>query len=185
MHPACWTLIRVARTGLTHASVPDMALEEPIVTFWQMGFVLNSPFTFPLHTDEITNSFRRYGHLVVDWPHKAESKSYFPPKGKNSDTRLKLTVLQQHPPELKVSLLNVTDAEIPQLCLTIAIISCLPCTLLCTRPLHCYQFRFFTNGACHPSTTKIPSSGPGVPPVLNIWMFFLYHTQFNSGMTAE
>ncbi|XP_017290594.2 cytoplasmic polyadenylation element-binding protein 3 isoform X2 [Kryptolebias marmoratus] len=34
--------------------------------------------------DEITNSFRRYGHLVVDWPHKAESKSYFPPKGKSS-----------------------------------------------------------------------------------------------------
>ncbi|XP_061645276.1 cytoplasmic polyadenylation element-binding protein 3 isoform X3 [Phyllopteryx taeniolatus] len=31
--------------------------------------------------DEITNSFRRYGHLLVDWPHKAESKSYFPPKG--------------------------------------------------------------------------------------------------------
>lgn len=34
-----------------------------------------------IFTDEITNSFRRYGHLVVDWPHKAESKSYFPPKG--------------------------------------------------------------------------------------------------------
>ncbi|KRT80875.1 RNA binding protein [Oryctes borbonicus] len=31
--------------------------------------------------DEITNSFRRFGPLVVDWPHKAESKSYFPPKG--------------------------------------------------------------------------------------------------------
>ncbi|XP_037104676.1 cytoplasmic polyadenylation element-binding protein 2 isoform X1 [Syngnathus acus] len=31
--------------------------------------------------DEITSSFRRFGHLVVDWPHKAESKSYFPPKG--------------------------------------------------------------------------------------------------------
>lgn len=31
--------------------------------------------------DEITASFRRYGPLVVDWPHKAESKSYFPPKG--------------------------------------------------------------------------------------------------------
>lgn len=38
------------------------------------------------HTDEITNSFRRYGHLVVDWPHKAESKSYFPPKGNSSLT---------------------------------------------------------------------------------------------------
>eukprot|EP00102_Acyrthosiphon_pisum_P016330 XP_008187255.1 PREDICTED: cytoplasmic polyadenylation element-binding protein 2 isoform X2 [Acyrthosiphon pisum] len=31
--------------------------------------------------DEITASFRRFGQLVVDWPHKAESKSYFPPKG--------------------------------------------------------------------------------------------------------
>ncbi|XP_018607547.1 cytoplasmic polyadenylation element-binding protein 4b isoform X5 [Scleropages formosus] len=31
--------------------------------------------------DEITASFRRFGHLFVDWPHKAESKSYFPPKG--------------------------------------------------------------------------------------------------------
>lgn len=32
-------------------------------------------------SDEITASFRRFGPLVVDWPHKAESKSYFPPKG--------------------------------------------------------------------------------------------------------
>nr|XP_006139234.1 cytoplasmic polyadenylation element-binding protein 4 isoform X1 [Pelodiscus sinensis] len=31
--------------------------------------------------DEITASFRRFGPLIVDWPHKAESKSYFPPKG--------------------------------------------------------------------------------------------------------
>lgn len=35
---------------------------------------------FPV-SDEITASFRRFGHLFVDWPHKAESKSYFPPKG--------------------------------------------------------------------------------------------------------
>lgn len=33
-------------------------------------------------SDEITASFRRFGHLFVDWPHKAESKSYFPPKGR-------------------------------------------------------------------------------------------------------
>jgi len=32
-------------------------------------------------SDEITVAFRRFGPLVVDWPHKAESKSYFPPKG--------------------------------------------------------------------------------------------------------
>ncbi|XP_052828706.1 cytoplasmic polyadenylation element-binding protein 3 isoform X1 [Octopus bimaculoides] len=31
--------------------------------------------------EEITSAFRRFGPLVVDWPHKAESKSYFPPKG--------------------------------------------------------------------------------------------------------
>jgi hypothetical protein len=34
-----------------------------------------------LSSEEITASFRRFGPLVVDWPHKAESKSYFPPKG--------------------------------------------------------------------------------------------------------
>lgn len=31
--------------------------------------------------DEIRASFKRFGNLVVDWPHKSESKSYFPPKG--------------------------------------------------------------------------------------------------------
>ncbi|KAH3802917.1 hypothetical protein DPMN_156614, partial [Dreissena polymorpha] len=30
--------------------------------------------------EEITLAFRRFGPVVVDWPHKAESKSYFPPK---------------------------------------------------------------------------------------------------------
>ncbi|XP_039199427.1 cytoplasmic polyadenylation element-binding protein 2 isoform X1 [Crotalus tigris] len=69
----------------------------------QVG-VLNSPTCYPAHQngeriehfsrkvfvgglppdideDEITASFRRFGPLVVDWPHKAESKSYFPSKG--------------------------------------------------------------------------------------------------------
>lgn len=31
--------------------------------------------------DEIHSSFCRFGPLTVDWPHKAESKSYFPPQG--------------------------------------------------------------------------------------------------------
>lgn len=38
---------------------------------------------FVIFLDEITASFRRFGHLIVDWPHKAESKSYFPPKGQS------------------------------------------------------------------------------------------------------
>ena len=41
------------------------------------GFIIKKIF----FKDEITASFRRFGPLVVDWPHKAESKSYFPPKG--------------------------------------------------------------------------------------------------------
>lgn len=46
-------------------------------------------------SDEITSSFRRFGHLVVDWPHKAESKSYFPPKGSGwtlNHTRIKTCI---------------------------------------------------------------------------------------------
>ena len=35
---------------------------------------------FPL-TDEIKEHFIRFGPLTVDWPHKAQSKAYFPPKG--------------------------------------------------------------------------------------------------------
>ena len=31
--------------------------------------------------EEILSSFHRFGSVLVDWPHKAESKSYFPPKG--------------------------------------------------------------------------------------------------------
>jgi len=38
-------------------------------------------FSMSMFVDEIMSAFRRFGPLVVDWPHKAESKSYFPPKG--------------------------------------------------------------------------------------------------------
>ncbi|ESN94422.1 hypothetical protein HELRODRAFT_69117 [Helobdella robusta] len=31
--------------------------------------------------EEILASFHKFGSVLVDWPHKAESKSYFPPKG--------------------------------------------------------------------------------------------------------
>ncbi len=31
--------------------------------------------------DEIKEHFIRFGPLSVDWPHKAQSKAYFPPKG--------------------------------------------------------------------------------------------------------
>ena len=43
--------------------------------------MLTLSFFFLNSVEEINASFRRFGSLVVDWPHKAESKSYFPPKG--------------------------------------------------------------------------------------------------------
>lgn len=52
----------VALNDITHRIINDLLTEFPV-------------------SDEITASFRRFGHLFVDWPHKAESKSYFPPKG--------------------------------------------------------------------------------------------------------
>jgi len=39
-------------------------------------------FIFVLYVDEIKEHFVRFGPLTVDWPHKAQSKAYFPPKGK-------------------------------------------------------------------------------------------------------
>jgi hypothetical protein len=43
-------------------------------------------FMMPLNSnspslDEIFLQFRHFGELVVDWPHKSDSKSTFPPKG--------------------------------------------------------------------------------------------------------
>lgn len=35
----------------------------------------------PLSPDEIRDAFIQFGGLTVDWPHKAQSKAYFPPKG--------------------------------------------------------------------------------------------------------
>lgn len=36
-----------------------------------------------IFADEIKDHFVRFGPLTVDWPHKAQSKAYFPPKGKH------------------------------------------------------------------------------------------------------
>ncbi|XP_022094376.1 cytoplasmic polyadenylation element-binding protein 2-like [Acanthaster planci] len=56
-------------------SNPDYGIER----FSRKVFVGGLPPD--IDEEEITASFRRFGSLVVDWPHKAESKSYFPPKG--------------------------------------------------------------------------------------------------------
>lgn len=52
-----------------------------ICILYSSGVIISNfmPYCF---TEEITAAFRRFGPLIVDWPHKAESKSYFPPKGR-------------------------------------------------------------------------------------------------------
>ncbi|VDM20965.1 unnamed protein product [Hydatigera taeniaeformis] len=50
---------------------PDIDEGTIVVSF-------KSPY---LLREEITTAFRRFGALIVDWPHKTESKAYFPPKG--------------------------------------------------------------------------------------------------------
>jgi len=45
------------------------------------GIYLGMTLSCSIILDEIHASFCRFGPLTVDWPHKAESKSYFPPKG--------------------------------------------------------------------------------------------------------
>jgi len=51
------------------------------LSVFQVHKIFRISIVIVLFADEITASFRRFGPLVVDWPHKAESKSYFPPKG--------------------------------------------------------------------------------------------------------
>lgn len=74
----CVCLIQAARASTL----------RPVYEWPDQHSRLLSPLGLCFLTDEITNSFRRFGHLVVDWPHKAESKSYFPPKGERLSARL-------------------------------------------------------------------------------------------------
>lgn len=68
---------------------------------------------FSIFIDEITNSFRRYGHLVVDWPHKAESKSYFPPKGNSMFPELACLFHPPRPDDIKPTPTNITSGARP------------------------------------------------------------------------
>lgn len=63
----------------TRGSPRSQCSSDPGERFSRKVFVGGLPPD--IDEEEITASFRRFGPLVVDWPHKAESKSYFPPKG--------------------------------------------------------------------------------------------------------
>ena len=62
--------------GSPRAMPMDMNKEE---RFSRKVFVGGLPPD--IDEEEIIAHFQRFGPLIVDWPHKQESKSYFPPKG--------------------------------------------------------------------------------------------------------
>ncbi|CAF1057456.1 unnamed protein product [Adineta ricciae] len=62
--------------GSPRAMSMDMNKEE---RFSRKVFVGGLPPD--IDEEEIIAHFQRFGPLIVDWPHKQESKSYFPPKG--------------------------------------------------------------------------------------------------------
>lgn len=70
---------RFSRKVFVGGLPPDID-EGQYTVFIDVVFLDRNKIDFSV-SDEITSSFRRFGPLVVDWPHKAESKSYFPPKG--------------------------------------------------------------------------------------------------------
>ncbi|KAL5964790.1 Cytoplasmic polyadenylation element-binding protein 4 [Taenia solium] len=63
--------------GNAHSSLSAMAPREE--GYSRKVFVGGLPPD--IDEEEITTAFRRFGALIVDWPHKTESKAYFPPKG--------------------------------------------------------------------------------------------------------
>ncbi|VDD78270.1 unnamed protein product [Mesocestoides corti] len=63
--------------GHAHSSLSAMAPREE--GYSRKVFVGGLPPD--IDEEEITTAFRRFGALIVDWPHKTESKAYFPPKG--------------------------------------------------------------------------------------------------------
>ncbi|GFN80412.1 cytoplasmic polyadenylation element-binding protein 2 [Plakobranchus ocellatus] len=69
----------VPNLAATPGSSPTSQGIDRIERFSRKVFVGGLPPD--IDEEEITTAFRRFGGLVVDWPHKAESKSYFPPKG--------------------------------------------------------------------------------------------------------
>ncbi|GFR72001.1 cytoplasmic polyadenylation element-binding protein 2 [Elysia marginata] len=69
----------VPNLAATPGSSPTSQGIDRIERFSRKVFVGGLPPD--IDEEEITTAFRRFGALVVDWPHKAESKSYFPPKG--------------------------------------------------------------------------------------------------------
>ena len=67
-------------TGLFNTSPRGMTLDmNKEERFSRKVFVGGLPPD--IDEEEIIAHFQRFGPLIVDWPHKQESKSYFPPKG--------------------------------------------------------------------------------------------------------
>ena len=78
--PCTYSMVRTEIVGSTasmcvEAIRPELCAHSPDYTSTVCK-------TFSLRSsDEIRDAFIQFGGLTVDWPHKAQSKAYFPPKG--------------------------------------------------------------------------------------------------------
>ncbi|KAK6734010.1 hypothetical protein RB195_017653 [Necator americanus] len=78
-----------SRSGMASFQQPTMcrALKSKYYRQYNMGPEIYSRKVFvgglpiDIEEDELVETFARFGPLVVDWPNKNETKSYFPPKG--------------------------------------------------------------------------------------------------------
>lgn len=80
VHNSSWWHLKFSLLISKNEVVNDYCLRQTL-EHQRIDSKITQTWHFPIVADEITSSFRRYGPLIVDWPHKAESKSYFPPKG--------------------------------------------------------------------------------------------------------
>lgn len=69
----------IPQQKLVNTSSGISSSSQPISNYSRKVFIGGLPPD--IGEDEITNRFRYFGNLTVDWPHKQETKSSFPPKG--------------------------------------------------------------------------------------------------------
>lgn len=69
---------------MTVAITTGLEMLHVCMLIWSVETVYYSlTLTAFINTDEIKKFFLQFGSLTVDWPHKAQSKSPIPPKGKS------------------------------------------------------------------------------------------------------
>ena len=80
--PCTFSMVRTEIVGATLGASMCVEAIQPELCAHSPDYTSTVCKTFSLYsTDEIRDAFIQFGGLTVDWPHKAQSKAYIPPKG--------------------------------------------------------------------------------------------------------